>query len=78
MDDDRDEAGLNQQARTGTETDLAVQLRHGVRFGSHDSKDRDVVYSIEQLPSIHQSKTLCLDKSENRNLVVVQLSLIHI
>lgn len=55
-----------------SETDFAVQLLHGVRFGSHDSKDHDVVYAIERLPSIQQSKILCLDKTENRNLVVVR------
>jgi hypothetical protein len=52
--------------------EVDVNLKDGVRFGSHDSLDRDTVYRVAHLPSLQQCKALCFDRTENRNLVVIR------
>lgn len=49
-----------------------ITLRDGVRFGSQDSLDRDTVYAVDHLPSMQECKALCIDQTENRNLVVIR------
>ncbi len=46
-------------------------LIHGLRFGSIDSRDVDMLYLVERLPEPSRCKELCASSAENRNLVVV-------
>lgn len=40
--------------------------------GSEDSTDTDVVYVVDEIPSLQEAKAFCsADKSENRNLITV-------
>lgn len=40
--------------------------------GSEDSTDTDVVYVVDEIPSLQEAKVFCsADKSENRNLITV-------
>jgi hypothetical protein len=55
-----------------TRPDIALELSSGVRFGSHNSVDTDMVYKVERIPDQQRSKELCLHPSENRNLVVIK------
>ena len=40
--------------------------------GSEDSTDLDVIYVVDELPSLQECKTFCSDKEENRNLITVE------
>ena len=40
--------------------------------GSEDSTDMDVIYVVDELPSLQECKTFCSDKEENRNLITVE------
>lgn len=42
--------------------------------GSEDSTDVDVVYVVDEIPSLSEAKAFCSpdDKKENRNLIVVK------
>mgnify|MGYP006333953931 FL=1 len=40
--------------------------------GSEDSTDLDVIYVVDELPSLQECKTFCSDKEENRNLIIVE------
>jgi hypothetical protein len=56
----------------GSVAGTTIPLQGSVRFGSHDSIDRDVLYRVERLPGTQECKALCIHPSENRNLVVIQ------
>jgi len=43
-----------------------------VRFGSVDSRDSDMLYRVDRLPSKYECKAFCSSSGENRNLVVVK------
>lgn len=62
-------SAAGQLAGTGVER---VTSSQGIRFGSADSKDVDVVYPVSILPDPVECKAFCSDKSENRNLVVIR------
>lgn len=40
--------------------------------GSENSLDTDVMYVVDELPSLQECKTFCSDKVENRNLIVIE------
>ena len=40
--------------------------------GSENSTDLDVIYVVDELPSLQECKTFCSDKDENRNLITVE------
>ena len=40
--------------------------------GSEDSTDLDVIYVVDELPSLQECKTFCSDKEENMNLITVE------
>ena len=40
--------------------------------GSGDSTDLDVIYVVDQLPSLQECKRFCSDKEENRNICVIK------
>jgi hypothetical protein len=44
----------------------------GLRFGSLDSRDVDVLFPVNSLPDPQRCKQLCSQAGENRNLFVVQ------
>jgi hypothetical protein len=44
----------------------------GIRFGSSDSRDIDVLYPVDSLPDPVRCKVLCSTSNENRNLFVVR------
>jgi hypothetical protein len=49
-----------------------VLLAGGVRFGSPDSVDTDLLYPVQRLPSPVEAKSLCSGGPANRNLIVVR------
>ncbi len=54
--------------------DLPPALRDRPRFvfGSHDSRDRDALYSVDALPDREVAKRWCSSAHENRNLIVIE------
>lgn len=40
--------------------------------GSEDSTDLDVIYVVDELPSLQECKIFCSDKIENRNLITIE------
>ena len=50
----------------------ALRDRPWFVFGSHDSRDRDVLYSVDALPDRETAKRWCRSEHENRNLIVVE------
>lgn len=40
--------------------------------GSENSLDTDVMYVVDELPSLQECKVFCSDKDENRNLIVIE------
>lgn len=40
--------------------------------GSENSIDTDVMYVVDELPSLQECKVFCSDKDENRNLIVIE------
>jgi hypothetical protein len=49
-----------------------VRLAGGVRFGSPDSVDTDLLYPVQRLPSLVDAKSLCSGGPANRNLIVIR------
>lgn len=47
-----------------------------VRFGSADSRDIDVLYTVESLPDPVECKAFCSNAAENRNLAVIRKGII--
>lgn len=47
-----------------------------VRFGSADSRDIDVLYTVESLPDPVECKAFCSNAPENRNLAVIRKGII--